>query len=328
MNSTPISRRHALQILPASVAAAAFAQRLDAQPQQPGLIDAHWHIVSSRLPGTPTADADGTLKLGPFAKDDTLGPQRVAQAIQAEFKQAGIEQALCMPRLELSDADPLGINEALKQAKSTPGVKLHPIGLAHPERFDRDHLARVEEVLKQGVVKGFKAYLGYLHYDALHIGYRPYYKLAAKYNIPMIFHTGDTYSKTAKVRHAHPLVIDDLAVDFPETKFVIAHFGNPWIMDAAEVAYKNKNVWVDLSGLLIGDRDYFQKLEREGVLERTVKRIREGIEFTEAGEKFLFGSDWPLAPVDVYRAFVARLFPAEWHAAVFSGNAKALFGLS
>jgi predicted TIM-barrel fold metal-dependent hydrolase len=41
----------------------------------------------------------------------------------------------------------------------------------------------------------------------------------------------------------------------------------------------------------------------------------------------MFGSDWPLASVDVYRDFVARLFPEEDHAGVFRGNAKALFGL-
>ena len=45
----------------------------------------------------------------------------------------------------------------------------------------------------------------------------PYGRLAAKYDIPVIFHTGDTYSQSAKVKYAHPLFIDDVAVDFPET---------------------------------------------------------------------------------------------------------------
>jgi predicted TIM-barrel fold metal-dependent hydrolase len=143
----------------------------------------------------------------------------------------------------------------------------------------------------------------------------------------VIFHTGDTYSPVAKVKFAHPLQVDELAVDFPDTKFVLAHFGNPWIMDAAQVAYKNKNVWVDLSAIVIGEADAFASMEKEGVLERAVKRIVEGIEYAEAPERFLFGSDWPLSPISVYRDFVKRLFPASLHAAVLGGNAKALYRL-
>src|SRR5262249_46536552 len=148
---------------------------------------------------------------------------------------------------------PLGIQHTLALGEMVRGVKLHAVGLAHPERFDRDHMDRVEEVLKQGKVKAIKAYLGYLHYEPFSPGYRRYYTLAAKYKVPVIFHSGDTYSRTAKVKYAHPLHIDEVAVDFPETKFVIAHFGNPWLMDAAQVAYKNKNVWIDLSAIVIGD---------------------------------------------------------------------------
>jgi predicted TIM-barrel fold metal-dependent hydrolase len=58
-----------------------------------------------------------------------------------------------------------------------------------------------------------------------------------------------------------------------------------------------------------------------------VKRIKEGIEYAEAPERFLFGSDWPLSPMSVYRDFVRRLFPEKQQAAVLGGNAKALFGL-
>jgi predicted TIM-barrel fold metal-dependent hydrolase len=279
--------------------------------------------VKSRLPGA----LDKTIPLAPFDKGDAEGPKRLARSVEEEAKQAGVAHALCMPRFEVSDKDPLGIQETLAIIELVRGPKLHPVGLAHPERFDQDHLDRVEEVLKQGKVKALKAYLGYLHYESYSPGYRRYFKLAAKYNIPVIFHCGDTYSRIAKVKYAHPLKIDEVAVDFPETKFVIAHFGNPWLMDAAEVVYKNTNLWADLSALLIGDAKAFAAMEKEGLLDRAVKRIKEGIEYTEAPERFLFGSDWPLSPMEVYRNFIRRLFPEKLHAAVFGGTAKALFGL-
>ena len=131
-----------------------------------------------------------------------------------------------MPRREYTDDDPLGIKGTRAIVALVPG--LHLIGLADPERFDDDHLARVERALKRRDVVALKAYLGYLHHEPNDPGYRPYYKLAAKYDIPVIFHTGDTYSQSAKVKYAHPRFIDDVAVDFPDTRFVIAHLGNPW----------------------------------------------------------------------------------------------------
>jgi predicted TIM-barrel fold metal-dependent hydrolase len=270
---------------------------------------------------------DTPVPLAPFGKGDAEGPKRLARSVEGEAKTAGVAHALCMPRFEVSDKDPLGIQETLAIGELVHGPKLHPVGLAHPERFDQDHLERVEEVLKQGKVKALKVYLGYLHYEPYSPGYRRYFRLAAKYQVPVIFHCGDTYSRTAKVKYAHPLKIDEVAVDFPETKFVIAHFGNPWLVDAAQVVYKNKNVWADLSAILIGDAKAFAAMEKEGVVDRAVKRIREGIEYTEAPERFLFGSDWPLSPMAVYRDFVRRLFPDRLHAAVFGGTAKDLFRL-
>ncbi|HTU22226.1 MAG TPA: amidohydrolase family protein [Gemmataceae bacterium] len=330
MSGIQVSRRDSLRTLGGAFLAGAFGaggwpQRTvaDEHSSEEAIIDTHVHVVNTRLPGL----RGQTVPLAPFGKDDTEGMKRLVKMIEEETKRARVVHALCMPRFEVSDRDPLGIEATLAVAERVRGPKLHPIGLAHPERFDQDHLDRVEAVLREGKVKALKVYLGYLHYEPYSPGYRRYYKLAAKYKIPVIFHCGDTYSRTAKVKYAHPLKIDEVAVDFPETKFVLAHFGNPWIMDAAQVVYKNKNVWADLSAILIGDVRAFTSMREEGVLSRAVKRIKEGIEYSESPEKLLFGSDWPLSPMVVYRDFVRQLFPEKQHAAVFGGNARKLFGL-
>jgi hypothetical protein len=64
-------------------------------------------------------------------------------------------------------------------------------------------------------------------------------------NIPVVFHTGDTQAKEGKLKYADPIHIDEVAVDNPNVTFVIAHCGNPWYQTAAEVAYKNKNVFLE-----------------------------------------------------------------------------------
>lgn len=293
-------------------------------PARPAaFIDAHVHLVHSKLPG----GLPKPIPLAPFPKSDADGPAKLARAFEADALAAGVGRALAMPRLELTDADPLGVRDTLAMAELIRGVAVHPVGLMHPERFDADHLDRVEEVLKQGRVKALKGYLGYLHYEPAWAGYRRYFPLAAKYKLPVVFHCGDTYSRSAKVKFAHPLLLDELAVDYPDNRFVVAHFGNPWLADAAQVVMKNKNVWADVSAVLIGSAAAFAAMRAEGVVERAVRRVREAVEFADAPDRFLFGSDWPLTPTPVYRDFVRQLFPEEHHAGVFGGNAAKLFGI-
>jgi predicted TIM-barrel fold metal-dependent hydrolase len=292
-----------------------------------GIVDSHIHVVPTDLPGELKETTQDERSL-----DAPAG--KLAEFLRAEMKGAGIEHALCMPRREVSDEDPLGIGGSRHLAALVKDPHLHPVGLADPERTTREHLRRVEEQLKARAVVALKAYLGYLHHGPDSPGYRPYYELAANYQIPVIFHTGDTYSQRAKLRFAHPLLVDDVAVDHPQTRFVIAHMGNPWLTDAAAVLYKNnkkglrENVWADLSGLIVGSAADFQTYKGQGALASVAAGVRKAFYYTERPDRFLYGSDWPLAPMASYRDFIVELVPEEHHQAVFRDNAKSLFGLA
>src|SRR5262249_25942698 len=157
------------------------------------------------------------------------------------MQSAGVTHALAMGSWQAGDDDPLGVAVTLRLADLVPG--LHAIGVADPTRNDAHHLRRLEAGPAAGPGPALKAYLRYLHYAPDHPGYTPYYELAARHRVPFVFHTGDTYSPFAKLRYAHPLQVDDVAVNHPDVRFVLAHLGNPWTRDAAEVIYKNMNVW-------------------------------------------------------------------------------------
>ena len=197
--------------------------------------------------------------------------------------------------------------------------------MADPRRTDRDHLHRVEAVLATGRVRALKVYLGYLHYPPDHAGYRPYYELAERFRLPVVFHTGDTYSFAAKLRFAVPLLVDDVAVDHRKVNFVLAHLGNPWLIDAAEVVYKNCNVWADLSGLIVGDETAFTAPERQETLEEARSAVAKAFRYAERPNRFLYGSDWPLAPMVAYRKFIAAAIPEVFQPQVFEENAGLLF---
>jgi predicted TIM-barrel fold metal-dependent hydrolase len=276
------------------------------------MIDCHLHVARPNLPG-----------VGPLAPLLDRGPEAVAEALRQEMADAGVEAALAMGSWQAGGDDPLGVKAIIDVARLLPG--LHAAGVADPTRSDRDHMKRVEAALAAGQVRALKGYLGYLHYPPDHLGYRPYYELAERYRLPVVFHTGDTYSPSAKVRLAHPLLVDDVAVDHPNVRFVLAHLGNPWLTDAAEVVYKNLNVWADLSGLVVGTGEDFTGEEKAEALDEVRQGVRRALRYAERPTRFLFGSDWPLAPLVAYRDFVASMVPAEWHELVFEENARMLF---
>jgi predicted TIM-barrel fold metal-dependent hydrolase len=74
-----------------------------------------------------------------------------------------------------------------------------------------------------------------------------------EYGTPIMVNTGDTFSSTAKIKYSHPLNIDDVAVYNPELNIIMCHLGNPCIIDCQEILYKNRNVYVDISGLFVSE---------------------------------------------------------------------------
>lgn len=188
----------------------------------------------------------------------------------------------------------------------------------------RVDVTRVEEGLKSGKYRCIKIYLGYVHQFANDASYQPAYALAEKYDVPVVFHTGDTYSTEGKLKYADPLTIDEVAVEHRKVRFVIAHCGNPFIESAAEVAYKNPNVYLDGSAFLIGD---LSKSSREKLDTYAVRPLAWIFGYVEDPTKLMFGTDWPLTPIGPYVEIFKRAIPQKHWRAVFHDNAARVFKL-
>ena len=176
-----------------------------------------------------------------------------------------------------------------------------------------------EDLLDEAIL-GLKIFPGYHSVYPSDPRYFPFYRLAAKYSKPVIIHTGDTFGSKYLVKYAHPLPIDEIAVKFSQTTFIIAHLGNPWVRDAAELIYKNENVYADVSAFCIG-HTYGKDLQR-------VKNdIRWALSYTGRPDKFLYGSDWPLTPMKEYIEVIKKAVPKPFHRKIFYENAKKVFKL-
>lgn len=200
-------------------------------------------------------------------------------------------------------------------------VGINPVRLERKEMADKE-LENIEMALFRPDVVGIKIYAGYYPYYVYDNIYEPIYLLAEKYNLPVVIHGGVTYSDRALLKYSHPLAVDELAVKYRNINFIIAHLGDPWVMDTAAVVSKNPNVYADLSGLIVADGAKIASLRKERLF---MDHIMRAIVYAEKYDKFLFGSDWPLAPVKPYIEFVKDLVPEEYHEDVFWKNAISVF---
>lgn len=193
-------------------------------------------------------------------------------------------------------------------------------GLSFLNFKERD-LRELSEFLQDGLVKGIKLYPGYEPFYPYDPRCQIIYDLAQEFDMPVMFHTGDTFNPKGKLRFSHPINIDDVAVDNPGMKIVICHIGNPWIRDCMEIVYKNKNVYADISGLVLGDfKSRFKKF--------MLQQVKEMILYAGEPRYLLYGTDWPICRMRTYIQFVDELgLPPDREEMIYWKNAAELFRL-
>lgn len=198
-----------------------------------------------------------------------------------------------------------------------PGIDPYQI-LAYKDKY----LNQLELMLSLPYIVGIKIYLGYYPFYAYDNVYESVYKLARKYDIPIVFHSGDLSISNGYLEYAHPLSIDRVATNHPDITIVIAHMGNPWLFDAASVMLKNSNVFSDLSGLIVGD---FCTDKTLCLQSGYFSYLKSALDYLFSYNKLMFATDWPFASVQTYSELVKAIIPEEYHNLIFYENALSVY---
>ena len=157
--------------------------------------------------------------------------------------------------------------------------RLIPCGSVHPR-----HTKNVEHDMKQIVRLGIRMIKIHPPHQLLYPNdylngvteLEAIYRIAEQNGIPIMVHTGTSIFPGARNKYGDPIYVDDVAVDFPKLKILLAHGGRPlWMPTAFFLVRRHRNVYLDISGIppktLL---KYFPRLE-------------------EIADKTLFGTDWP-----------------------------------
>lgn len=182
----------------------------------------------------------------------------------------------------------------------------------------------VEEHLKRDGCCGVKLYPGYNSVWLSDPMYEPIYELAARYDKPVAVHMGLTAHPRAKLKYCHPMVLDETAADHPRTRFVMCHFGNPFLDCAAAIVEKNRNVATDLSGLLEGRLDLDLYLREQAGY---VSLLRTWLTAIGRWDDVMYGTDWPIVNLEEYIRFIQVIVPEQHWENVFFHNANRIYSL-
>ena len=198
------------------------------------------------------------------------------------------------------------------------GVQSELITEANAEATAREF----EHYIKDKHCLGLKLYPGY---ESVYVNDRrhwPLFELARAYKVPVVIHTGDTARPDGLLKYSHPLTVDEAAVNFRDVNFVIAHYGCPWFMDAAEVAAKNANVAIDVSGLMAGKPKPLVLFEQQAGFWR---QLHTCLNYMGDYSRVMYGSDWPLVNIPLYIRMISYVIPEAHYEKVFYENALRIF---
>jgi uncharacterized protein len=280
-------------------------------------IDVHVHIES-----------DGH---GHFSLDDELMDASAAYFKAGHDRTPSLEQIADLYRsLQMAavvftvDASTATGHAALSSADIADAAAAHadvliPFGSVDPLR-GAAAVTQARSLVRDHGVRGFKFHPSMQAFAPNDPAFYPLWAEISELGVPALFHTGQTGigaglpgGRGIKLRLSDPMLLDDVAADFPSLTMILAHPSVPWVASSISIATHKSNVFIDLSGW---SPKYFPP-----------ELVRAANSFLQ--DKVLFGTDYPLlTPQRWLRDFDALDIKPDVRPKILKDNAVRLLGLS
>lgn len=250
-----------------------------------------------------------------FGKEDMYDPSKgmTADEFVAKMDSAGVEQVF-VPALKFGDPDG-------GMQIDVPYELVAEVAAEYPDRIrgmagidpreGMDGVTRLERYVEdEDFVAGHLEPYGW-DLPLNHRRFYPFYAKCAELGVPVVMQVGHSAMKMPS-KHGRPLLVDDLAIDFPELDIVACHTGWPWSQELEALAWKHSNVY-------LGATAHAPKYWEENV----VNFIR-----TRGQDKTVFGTDWPVLEYEETLDQIDDLdFGPDVERKLLAENARELFGV-
>lgn len=195
---------------------------------------------------------------------------------------------------------------------------LIPFGSVDPLRGG-GALAQARSLVRDYGVRGFKFHPTLQGFAPNDQAFYPLWAEIESLGVPALFHSGQTGigaglpgGRGLKLRLSDPMLVDDVAADFPGLTVILAHPSVPWASSSISIATHKANVYIDLSGW---SPKYFP-----------ADLVRAANSYLQ--DKVLFGTDYPLlTPERWLRDFETLDLKPAAKAKILKSNAVQVLGL-
>jgi predicted TIM-barrel fold metal-dependent hydrolase len=263
-------------------------------PASRSAIDMHVHIEAD---GRGNSDMPETFR---NAAQSHFGashePVSVADVAE-HYRRLNIAAVVFTVDHESATGHPALSNRLIAEQAAEHADVLIPFASIDPAR-GHDALREARILVEEYGIKGFKFHPNLQSFFPNDQAAYPLYEVIQELGVPAIFHTGQSGigsgmrgSGGIRLKYSNPIVLDDVAVDFPDLKIILAHPSFPWQDEALAVAARHTNVYIDLSG-------WSPKYFPQSLVQYANTLLK---------NKVLFGSDFPLLPPERWIADFDKL---------------------
>jgi predicted TIM-barrel fold metal-dependent hydrolase len=244
-------------------------------------IDVHVHVEQD-LHGHLSMDDELLAAAAEYFKGEPYHP--TVPQIAEDYRSRNMAAVVFTVDSELTTGHPTLSNEEIAESAAQHPDVLVPFGSIDPARGTAG-IRAARRLVEQHGIRGFKFHPSIQAFEPDDRRHYPLWAELESLGVPALFHTGQTGigsglpgGRGIKLRYSDPMLLDDVAADFPGLTIIMAHPSVPWQDAAIAVAQHKANVYIDLSGW---SPRYFPP-----------QLVRAANTFLR--EKVLFGSDYPL----------------------------------
>lgn len=241
------------------------------------------------------------------------------QDVIDEFTGAGVEAVLVALDLETTiDTPPCSNEYVAGMWKRHPDRVIQAWGAVDPFKGEVA-IREAKEAIEVHGMLGFHFHPIMGHFAVNDREHYPLFEVINELKVPVMIDVGTTGMGAgipggmgAKIRHAHPAAIDELAADFPDLTIIAAHPGWPWVDEMTAVALHKGNVFWEMSGWAPKHFPPQLKIDMRARLQ----------------DKIMFGSDYPSLPYErIFREWDELGYKPEVMEKIYHGNAERVLGL-
>ena len=135
------------------------------------------------------------------------------------------------------------------------------IGFASIDPRDPKAKEKLTYAFETQKLSGLKLNLSRLHMYADDPLLAPLYEVCEEHNKPIMFHAGYSWEPDTPSKYSEPILFEDVAVNYPNLRFCLAHMGWPWWEETIMMLMKYPNVYADTSMVYMDSpRNYYSHL--------------------------------------------------------------------